>query len=336
MSRPWQRASLLLLWFLGMPLSAATDNGNAAGPAWHDVEIQKILDASHFYSLTTEAELQTYMDQLENRLAQYPGTTLKAAVYRRMGDICFTLKRYRAMRGWYRQALALDPALRQKTPMGYRLYMAGKIIRKQNILMACYGVYGFLAALLVVKLARLRRFDMKVFLLRTSLFGLLLLAGIGIILFIDSLLLGNAINSEAFSDEPHPVAVYSFIRVVPAGALIGTSLACFLPIIFTAAHLAMAKKTRRLRLAVQTVALTAALWTQWFLQYSTDENFDPVALWSSTRLFLPGEIEIELLENPRGIFEANPDFFTSDNMDLQSFLELHFPDGVDAILSGKE
>ncbi len=298
-----------------------------AGEAAESTDISKLLDTATFYKLKTREELLGYRAQLEEYLGHHAASDERIAVQKRIGDTCFRLEDYRAMRRWYTTVLAEDPSLEEKTPIGHRMFVSGKILLRRDLITACHAVPILLALVFLIRAVRSKGFDGGWFLKRLGVCSVLLMVGIGSVLAVEGMLPKEPETSDAFYSVKQPIAVYSFHDIRQASLLWEGAAAAFIPVFFAAAHGALKKRGNRILLMVQVLLLSASLWGRWILSNTYDEKFDPVTCSSTTNLFFRGEIEDAVLENPHKIMRANPDFFKSENLDLKEFMKCHFPDG---------
>lgn len=298
----------------------------------HDRGIDRLLDEP-WYDMS-ERDRRSYARRLADELAAHPETSLRIKALRRIGDVYYNLEMFRDMRTWYRKVVSLDSTLARETPIGYRLQEGGKRIMGDNLRILFIGVYVAVALVLLTRVIRAwGTFDGIFFVTSLGIFMAAYAAMVTIVFAVDARLFPQLADSLKRGVEyPVPLTrpVIPF-TVMDTSILLTAALVCglgLLPIVLAAFYASFRKPFSRLLLLTLVLLTAVSGWGHFFLCRAYDEFMHPTAIVSHGRVILDGELETLLVEDPRKVLVADPDFTEAENTDLDIFIEEHLPDGL--------
>ncbi|MBF0429705.1 MAG: hypothetical protein HQK83_00385 [Fibrobacteria bacterium] len=294
-----------------------------------DLPVANILQTK--WHNTSEEQKRQYITTLQQTLEEYPSTSLKLRVFKTIGDVYYSLKKYRLMRSWYKKAVMIDSSIAKNTPVGYRILRGEKFIMRDNTVYAAYGAYFIILCIIIFRIMRYRKnFDYFLFLKKTVLFLVLYGLASGLIGYLDA---------QTFLDTAVQLAVEEPQVVSPAVPLsifdnsfwpkgIWVLVLGFIPVLLIILYTSFKATSSFFALATIIFLSVTAIWGHLFIVYGYDEAMMPQHYFRTMRIYFDGELEKVLTENPQKAINANPGILNSDNIDLNMFLKNHFPNGL--------
>ena len=297
----------------------------------YDVPVERLLKVN-YYSKHHD-ERKSYAERLEQALEKYGSTSRLTDLMHRIGDVYYSLKEFRRMRAWYVKVLERDPDRERNTPAGYRLGVAARHIRRQNLAFTVYGLYVVLALFLAFRIVRGGPCDARFCLKRAAVLSAVYLAVLVLILYVDGRIfhakvkdIVGAPGTREFIVEPAVPLGFLQIDFTLLADAFATGL---VPLLYVLAVLSLARPGSRTGLCCAAVVLACTLWTHFALRNIYSEFLETDGTFAGARFLFPGELEELLVESPEKVLKANPDLLNSDNTDLKLFLKEKYPDGLE-------
>jgi tetratricopeptide (TPR) repeat protein len=303
----------------------------------HDFPIEQMLKVSYYSK--NQDEKEGYIQRLQNSLKKYDQTTLGVEVMHRIGDVYYSLRDFRKMRRWYLKVLEKAPKLARSTPIGYRMGIAKRFIKRQNIQFSVYGLYIIILVFLIFRIVTGKGIAVKSLFKRLGILFSIYLFLMFIAFFIDGRIIQNKIP-EIMQD---PVLKEIIVEpVVPFGILSISFLTLadilatgFLPVLFVLVFTAFKRPFSRPVLAGLTIILSLALWSHFGLRNIYNDFLETEGAFAGKRFLFPGELEFLLMESPEKVLKANPKLLKHENQDLKVFIKQQFPDGLEKAIQEK-
>jgi hypothetical protein len=296
----------------------------------NDLVINKLLTVPT--ASKSDSELTTFIQELATAVHDYPASSLRASAMKKTGDMHFRLKNYRDMRRWYLQVLEMRPEMEKASPIGYRLMIAGKFFLRKKITFAVFAAYGILLLFLILRITRSGgRFQFGFFAKRAGGFLLLYAVCAAAVFFLDSFFFPKT------AMKLPEVSYLAVEPIVPLSILDGSGAPLpfvvlslgFLPVLYVLVYLSFKGPCSRLLLMVLAALLVASVWPHFFLRSTFDEYLWTQSIFQKERVFMEGEMEILLLDDPDKVRKANPEFLKGDNVELKQFIQANFKEGLD-------
>ncbi len=318
---------------------ASIENGDSA--------VSKCLEANPG---SGASDLLAYAKTCERVNKKFPNATMRAVLYKRIGDTYYDIDHVRQAEQWhfwYKKAAKTDPALKNSTPVGYRLQEYFKIALRKWCVRAAFIMYMLLLAALVFRAVKSRySFDMRFFAKWTLVFFCIFSVGSVVVFLTDArsftktgpkLLSPNAVSSSDPSTSTlvlrpippivNPVIPFGIIDSSRPGRSLLVFLLGFVPVAFAVLYRSFRKPYSRLNLSVLVILAVVSIWGHFFAITVFDGMGNPINAVTKIRVLYSGEPEKLLLTNFPKALKANPDLLKSNNEDLSEFMENHYPNG---------
>ena len=304
--------------------------GDSGSSESGDAEIVRLLGMN----VSGPKERLEYVQECERAVARYSQTKLKAEIYRRIGDIYFTLNQFPAMETWYRRALAIDASLKKSTSIGFRLQGYSRIkLSRFGKLAALLVLAGVLGVILVHGVMSYRLIDWRFCIRKLSVCLLIYCLLVGIVFWVDGLAAAKWLLSLSAPEAGklsivQPVIPLSMVDGSSAGRAAQILLFGFVPVLVAVFYTSFRRPRSRRFLSVIVLLAFGSLWTHFYFAQVYGPVQDGDGFVRHGRFYLRGEPEELLIRDLPKALRANPDLLKSDNDDLEEFMKVHYPDGV--------
>ncbi|MBF0430591.1 MAG: hypothetical protein HQK83_04895 [Fibrobacteria bacterium] len=279
----------------------------------------------------SDSELIIYKGELETAIRQHPESKLRISAMKKMGDLLFRLKQFHEMVSWYEKVIAQDSSLEKLSSIGYRINIANKVFLREWMMYGTYVIYAVLFILFLVRIIKSKcRFQFGFFLKRTALFMGLYGLSAAIILFLDSFFYFDAAMglSQISYKALEPVIPLSIMDSSFSPFSLIILVLGFLPIFFVIFYLSFDRPYSRGIIIGIIILLLTSIWPHFFLAATYDDYLSTQSILRPQRIFMEGEMEKLLQEEPDKVKSANPDFLKKNNIELEIFIKNNIPGGL--------
>jgi tetratricopeptide (TPR) repeat protein len=281
-----------------------------------------------------EKEKLDYITQLRNILDKNPKSLLSLKFSKQIGDVHYSLERYRPMIRWYQKAAAIDSSIVKDTPIGYRMDLGKKVLLRKSILNGIYLLYCIILLMIIITLLRLKYFQVKLFFRRILLSVPVFAIIAAVTLIIDFKITSGSITSALDNSDvffPKPIVPFSVFDSSCKKDLSILLLLGFLPILLSIVYTSFRNNYFKKLLFILLPLTIISTWSHYIINKIYDEKFNKRATITRSHIYFDGELEKLLPGNPKKVFKANPDLLKSNNKDLEIFIKENKPQ----LLNGK-
>ena len=276
----------------------------------------------------SDTEKRAYVAQLKEILKKNPESLLSLKFSKHIGDVYYSMAKYRPMIQWYVKAVSIDSTVAKETPVGYRIAMGRKILLRKRLITITYLIYGILLLALVFLFYRFRPFCVSRF-LRKALIVIPLFLVIGTVtLFFDFAVTAGGITKSLENATLYfarPIVAFSVLDVSCLSDLGIIVLLGMLPVLVSLVFTSFEHKTAKKALFVMLPILIVSTWGHYILYRVYDDKMLKQAVMTRAHIYFDGELETMLMENPEKVMRANPQLFKSNNSDLDIFVRENKP-----------
>ncbi len=275
-----------------------------------------------------ENEKLAYITKLQNVLDEYPESLLELKFSRQIGDVYYSMERYRPMMKWYRKVVAIDSMMARETPVGYRMGIGKKILLRKSIFTGIYLTYCFVLLIVIISLFKLKNFQWRLFSRRVVLSAPIFIVIAAITLLLDFKITSGSISSSLTNSDvffPKPIVAFSILDPSCIKDLIIVLLIGFLPIILSIFYTSFRNSHSKRLLFILLPLILISTWSHYFVNRIYDEKLNKRVVITKSHIYFDGELEELLIDNPQKILKANPNLLKSNNKDLDIFVKKNKP-----------
>jgi hypothetical protein len=307
---------------LGLPFEKARpgDVAAASEPETGEQLIARLLE--EYPSTGTLKANLGYVRRCERALEKYPSTPQTKEICRRIGEIYWSIGKFRQMEHWSRRAIALDSEMAKTTPIGFYLEKYEKMKFKRNGIAAGGAVLVCMLALVAAAMVRRGRMVAWPSLVRTLvIFFVLYALAAGLVLHIDY---ARSAQWALQLDREKADLLSIILPIIPLNFIddsqIGYSalalLLGFFPVLLAIVLSSMARPWSRLSIAGITLGSALSLWTLFYfiLAYSRMQEYRGFA--AQGRWYFLSDPQPILEKYPQKALRANPDLLKCGDSDI--------------------
>lgn len=274
---------------------------------------------------STYEQKAVYIKKCKMVLKNCDTQSARLEVMRRIGDVYYNLRNYRMMAKWYRRVLDQDRALKTNSPIGYRLEKVEQIILRENLILFFICIYCAIGLYVIMFYLKNRQLlNMRLFMHRIGIMTPVFLV-LGYIILKSDLFFTSgslAILSDTYQHSllinpvfPLPATDSTFLL---SGILI-LMLGC-IPILLYSFLGSFSNRNVKFLRFLPALLLILTIWSHFTLVHVYDNEMHQKAVLTASHLYVKGEIEEVMKDNPDKLFRANRDYRKSGNADLTIFL----------------